>query len=311
MWEASSLRVEDLGNVGETVEHIELFVAALEQSIVGAGDDLRKASFLQIFHVFRRLHNVVVQKLVEQLLAIIALKDYVLCHSLDVGVGCAPRANHSRCHENRLVRDDAGDAIDVFLTQACLLGEAGARLQGVDAAAKVTISHLDQLLDDRLRLQFDVFGLADAKQTLSLSLFSDGCESEFDTSRGEWVNDLADVVANDAESGRFAVGFDDASEGCLCVHRHRVCLVKDHELELRDFAAVWVPRNFPLRELLHLLSDDRDASLVTRIQLENSLSVEICAKKVLCKRQYSGCLSSSRWPIQQQMWHLPALNRAF
>ena len=118
------------------------------------------------------------------MLAIVTFEDYVLSHSLDVCVGGTPCADHGRRHEDCLVGDNARDAIDVGLTQTCLLREAGTRLQGVDTAAQISIGHSDQLLDHSLRLQFDALSLANAKKTLRLGCLCDGSESKFDTSGG-------------------------------------------------------------------------------------------------------------------------------
>jgi len=56
----------------------------LEQLEVGSGDHLGDARLLKVFDNFGSLVDVEVQKLVEELLAVVAFKDEVLGHALDV-----------------------------------------------------------------------------------------------------------------------------------------------------------------------------------------------------------------------------------
>ena len=145
-----SFGVENLGDVREAVEHVELFVSALNKVKVSGGNDFGDARLLQVLDVLGALHDVVVQKLVEQLLAVIAVVDDALCHTLDVSISGSSGANHGSCHQDSLVRYDARDAVYVGLAQPILLREASASLQCVDAATQVTLRHLDKLLDDAL-----------------------------------------------------------------------------------------------------------------------------------------------------------------
>ena len=49
------------------------------------------------------------------------------------------------------------------------------------------------------------------------------------------------VVANDTKPSRAAVGLNYSSESRLRIVRHRVSLVKNHNLKLRDVATIWMP----------------------------------------------------------------------
>jgi hypothetical protein len=83
------------------------------------------------------------------------------------------------------------------------------------------------------------------------------------------------------------VGLDYAAQGSLRVGRHTVCLVQNHNLQLRHNSAVRVLCNLPLSELLYLFSDHLDATLVRRVQFQHSLPVEILAEQLLCEGQNS------------------------
>jgi len=143
---------------------------------------------------------------------------------------------------------------------------------------------MDELVDDGVRLQIDTLCLANAQQALLLGVEANGSEAELDAARGQWVDNLADVIANDAEARCGAVRLNNTSKGCLRIDRHRVCLVEDHKLELGDVATVGVSGDFALGKLLDLLSDNGDAALITSVQLKNSLAVEIGAEQVFGER---------------------------
>ena len=74
-------------------------------------------------------------------------------------------------------------------------------------------------------------------------------------------HDLVHVVADDAEPHVLRVLLDDATERCLCRGRHHVRLVEDDELVALGEER---PR---LGEVLDLLADDVDTTIVRRIQL--------------------------------------------
>ena len=158
-----SLRGEGLCDIAKAVEHVELFVSTLQKLEVCGGDNLRNAGFLQVRDVARGLSNIEVQKLVEQLLAIVAIEDKVLGDSLDVGVGGSSCANHGRDHQNSLVGDHTRDIFYVIQTKASLFGIASTSLQCVYAATKVTITQVNELINDALRLQIDLFYLTYAE----------------------------------------------------------------------------------------------------------------------------------------------------
>ena len=69
--------------------------------------------------------------------------------------------------------------------------------------------------------------------------------------------------------------------------RHRVCLIKDHELQLWHIAPIWMSGNLALCKLLDLLADHLDASLITSIELKDSLAEEVCSEQVLGKGEHS------------------------
>ena len=86
-------------------------------------------------------------------------------------------------------------------------------------------------------------------------------EAEFDAAGSERVNDLGDIVANDAEASRRRMRFDDATKGSLRVYRHRVGLVKNTDLDgwtIRVRTAL----DFSLRKFLNLFADNFYAALV-------------------------------------------------
>ena len=138
---------------------------------------------------------------------------------------------------------------------------------------------------------------------------SDWAKSKFHATRGKWINDLTDVVADDAEASRFTVRFNNASQCRLSVIGHRVGFIKDHELKLWYVATIWMSCNFSLCKLLDLVPHDLDASFVTSVQLKDSLSVKVGSKEIFRERQNSGGLTRAWWPVHEQMWHLPTLNR--
>ena len=89
----------------------------MQELEVRGGDDFRDASFLQISDVTFRLGNIKVEELMQQLLAVVAIKDKVLCHALDISVSGTPCANHCCYHQNGLVRDHTRNIFDVGLRQ--------------------------------------------------------------------------------------------------------------------------------------------------------------------------------------------------
>ena len=247
----------------------------------------------------------------QKLLTVVAFQDQILRHSLYVCIGCTSRASHRCNHQDGLFRYTARDALNISFGKTCLFRETRTRLEHINASAQVSLRQTDQFINHLFRLQIDPLSLANTQEALLLRLERDRSEPELDASRSERVNDLADVVANDAEACRVAVCLDYAPQRSLCVIGHGVSLVEDHELELRHIASVGMPSNLALCELLHLLSHHYDAALITGVELKHPLTVEIWSEKVLCKRQNCRCFASARWSIHEQVWHLAALDRAF
>ena len=222
-------RSDSLGNRRQNVEQVELLVATTEQLEVSGGYQFSNPRLLDVWHI--GVVDEVLQQLHHELLDVIALEDEILSQTGNIGVGGAPRCHHSIDHHDCLGRNDARNGLDVVLCETILLGgETRTCLQGVDAPSEVTLGDCNQLGEDLFVLERHIFSLADLVQTLSLGLNADGRESKLDTSGGQRVDDLADVVADDAESGGAGVGLDDAAEGCLGINCHGVCLVQDHYL---------------------------------------------------------------------------------
>ena len=67
-----SFSVENLGDIGQAIEHVKLFVTTLKQLEVCGGDDLGDLGFLDVFDMLSWLFNVEVHQLVQQLLAVIS-----------------------------------------------------------------------------------------------------------------------------------------------------------------------------------------------------------------------------------------------
>lgn len=117
-------------------------------------------------------------------------------------------------------------------------------------------------------------------------------EAELDASGGKRINDLSDIVADDAEAGRLRVSLDNAAQGCLGVDRHRVGLVQDADLDWRA-ASVRPALNLPLRKFLDLVADDGNATLVGGVEFQNPRLVEILTEHFLRKREDSRRLASA------------------
>ena len=64
-------------------------------------------------------------------------------------------------------------------------------------------------------------------------------------------------------------------------------------------------RDFPLGELLDLLSDHGNASFIRRVQLNDSLLEEIVAEQFLGKRKNGRRLASAGRPVEHQVGNLP------
>ena len=92
-------------DIAEAVEHVELFISTLQKLEVCGGNHLGDASLLQISDVTLRLCNIKVQKLVEQLRAIVAIEDEVLSDALDVTISGTSCPNHRRDHQDGFVGD--------------------------------------------------------------------------------------------------------------------------------------------------------------------------------------------------------------
>ena len=121
--------------------------------------------FLDVFNIFRRLSNIEIQELVEKLLAVVALENYIFSLALNVSI-CGTSCANDKCkHHDGLVGHLTRDAVDVFYTQTVFFSKAGACLQHVDAATKITIGNLDQPVDDGFGLQIDRLCFTDTMES--------------------------------------------------------------------------------------------------------------------------------------------------
>lgn len=100
-----------------------------------------------------------------------------------------------------LVGDHSRDALDVLRREVLRL-EGARRLEHVDAASQVALGDIDQRGEDLVSRDLHFLVGTDEFESLHLSLFRDGREPELDAARGQRVDDLADVVANNAEARR-------------------------------------------------------------------------------------------------------------
>ena len=130
-----------------------------------------------------------------------------------------------------------------------------------------------------LRLKLDTLSLTDVKESLLLSIETNRGKPKLDAARSKWVNYFADVVADDAESCGLGVSFDDATKRSLGIDRHRVSFIENDDLDLWNVTAVGMSGNLPLSKLLYFFADNSDTSVITCIQLHDSLSVKISTKE--------------------------------
>ena len=135
-------------NVGEAIEHVELFVAALQELVVCRCNDLTDSRLFQVFYHIRCLLDVEVQKLVQKLLTVVALQYKVFSYTLNVRVGCTSRSNDCCYHQNSFLRHAAGDTFDIRNCQACLFCETRTSLQQIYASTQISICKFNKPVND-------------------------------------------------------------------------------------------------------------------------------------------------------------------
>ena len=116
----------------------------------------------------------------------------------------------------------------------------------------------------------DLFGVGDQCKSGHLCIMSDRAEPELDATGGQRVDNLADVVADDAEASSDCVVLDDASEGGLRIIGQRIGFVENDDLEGWDLPATRVLSKLFLRKFLNLVSNDLDSTFVRSIKLKHS-----------------------------------------
>ena len=164
---------------------------------------------------------------------------------------------------NHIIRHHGSDLPNIILRNNPLIQLARA-LQGRDAFPQVSISKLHQAVIRRLS-HLNVFLFADKPQPVQMGLITDRLKAELSTSGGQRVDDLADVVAYDAEPGYFCELFYHSSQSCLGLVGQRVSLVEDDYFETGRVAQ-GAFGHCDLRELFYLFTDHVDASLVRGVQ---------------------------------------------
>ena len=99
-----------------------------------------------------------------------------------------------------------------------------------------------------------------------------------------------------------SVFFNNSSKSKLCIFRHIIALIQDHELEARRKEALRRCKS------LDLIADDAYAPIIRCIQFQSHLSY-LLTVTVPCNRKYCGRFTSSRWSVEQQMRHLPFIDQ--
>jgi len=202
---------------------------------------------------------------VEQLLDVIPFVDKVFSETLNVGVSGSSSFNDRDCHHDGLVGHNTRNCLDVLLAEACVLAEGRTGLKGVDAASQVSLCHFDKRVEYLVRLERHLFFLTNQGKPFLLRFDADRGKAELHATGSQRVDNLTDVIADDAESCGVGICFDDSSKSSLRVNGHRVSLVENHNLELGHVATIRVPRDLSLRKLLHFVTHDRNSALVTSV----------------------------------------------
>lgn len=144
-------------------------------------------------------------------------------------------------------------------------------------------------------------------QSLKLRFETHWREAILDAPGGQRVDDLRDVVANDAKPRVRGVGLNDPTEGCLRVDRHRVRLIKDDDLDGWD-VVLRVLRDLTLSELLDLVPDDLDATLVRGVELQDPMLVESLAEHLFGEGENCRGFARSWRSIHENMRDMAILN---
>ena len=133
-----------------------------------------------------------------------------------------------------------------------------------------------------------------------MSVCTDWFEAELRTSRGQGVDNLADIVANQTESGDFRVFLNDSSQGRLCVRGQGVCLVQYNDLEIRRIR-IRPLGDRDLCEFLDFFPDHCDSSFVRGVQFEHPRPVDISSEHLFGKGQHCRGLACAWRAVKQEM----------
>ena len=88
-----------------------------------------------------------------------------------------------------------------------------------------------------------------------------------------------------------------SSQCKLCCWSHGVALIKDHQFHSSTHKLLCAA------ECLDLITHHIDTSIITSIQLQCHILVSLWPINLLGHCEHTRCLTSARWPIEQQMWH--------
>lgn len=154
------------------MQEIQLFVSALDHFEVAFGHDFCDAGFVDVFHA--GVGDVVVVQLADQLLDVVAVKDEVLGEVLDAGVPVSLVDLVENVLDDR-VFDHTRNPFDVcnFQHLPSSFHKGRASLECVDASAQITLRDFNKRVENFVRLNFDVFLVADHLQPLFLGIFAD------------------------------------------------------------------------------------------------------------------------------------------
>ena len=173
--------------------------------------------------------NVEVEELIEELLHIIATKDEVLSEKLHVAEAVLAGREHFVDTLDNIIGDHTWNALYILGCQV-FSSKGTCSLKHIDASSEISLRNVDEWLKYIFVGHFDTLSFTYQFESLNLGLAGDGRKAELNTATSQWIYYLTDVVADDAETRRRRILFNDSAERCLRINSHGVGLIQNANL---------------------------------------------------------------------------------